>query len=213
MHQILPLSVGILLSIAISIYITGAFHENGFADTCDGFGGGWTKEQILTIMKDSRIGTYGTVGILLILSIKFSILYEIGTFSLPLLFASYINGHITSRFVASTLIQTHEYVQDIDKSKSRPITSTRLSPGEMIFGFLFVGIGWLLFAPNFILSTAFISAHLSKIYLGHYFKKHIGGYTGDCLGATQQIGEVIFLMTVLTLCKFIEPDIQHFIPG
>jgi len=60
---ILPTSVALLISMAATIYATGAFHEDGFADVCDAFGGGWDREQVLSIMKDSRIGTYGTVGI------------------------------------------------------------------------------------------------------------------------------------------------------
>ena len=55
--------VGLLLSIIASVLLTGAFHEDGFADMCDGFGGGWTREKILLIMKDSRLGTYGAVGL------------------------------------------------------------------------------------------------------------------------------------------------------
>src|SRR3989442_594713 len=53
-----PWPVSILLSLITGIWITGAFHEDGFADMCDGFGGGWTKEKILLIMKDSRIGAF-----------------------------------------------------------------------------------------------------------------------------------------------------------
>ena len=62
--------VAIILSLIISVLITGAFHEDGFADTCDAFGGGWTKKKILEIMKDSRLGTYGVIGLLLLISLK-----------------------------------------------------------------------------------------------------------------------------------------------
>ena len=59
---ILPISVCVILALAVSVLMTGAFHEDGFGDVCDGFGGGWTKSQILEIMKDSRVGTYSVVG-------------------------------------------------------------------------------------------------------------------------------------------------------
>ena len=72
-------TISILLSMSGTIWITGAFHEDGFADVCDGFGGGWTKEKILTIMKDSRVGTYGIVGLGLLLAIKFNALSEFNT--------------------------------------------------------------------------------------------------------------------------------------
>ena len=68
---IFPVSISVLLSMAAGILLTGAFHEDGFADTCDGFGGGWTKAEVLEIMKDSRIGSYGTIGLVLILLSKF----------------------------------------------------------------------------------------------------------------------------------------------
>src|SRR3954447_16259114 len=63
--------VSVLLGMIVGILVTGAFHEDGFADTCDAFGGGWTKEKILAIMKDSRLGTFGVIGLIAILSIKF----------------------------------------------------------------------------------------------------------------------------------------------
>ena len=109
--------IAILLSMVASIYITGAFHEDGFADVCDGLGGGWTKEHILTIMKDSRIGTYGSVGLIGILALKFAALQAIPTVLIPIVI---ISGHSFSRFIATTLIYTHPYVRDIDSSKVKP---------------------------------------------------------------------------------------------
>jgi adenosylcobinamide-GDP ribazoletransferase len=67
---VLPAPVAVLLSTAAGIYATGAFHEDGFADMCDGFGGGQTRERVLEIMKDSRIGAYGAIGIILLLAVK-----------------------------------------------------------------------------------------------------------------------------------------------
>ena len=81
---ILPPSIAVLLSMVSSIIFTGAFHEDGFADVCDGFGGGWSKEQILTIMKDSRIGAYGSIGILFLLGIKFFALFHLSPSNLIL---------------------------------------------------------------------------------------------------------------------------------
>ena len=202
-HHILPLSVTILLSMIVTIYATGAFHEDGFTDTCDAFGGGWTKEQILTIMKDSRIGAYGTVGIIVLLGLKWLTLYEIGLYSLHILWITYLNAHITSRFMASWLIQSHEYVQDLDKSKSKPITTHHLSFWEMGYSSLFVLLASLLFYPHYLLLLAFPITYVTKLYLGHYFQKRIGGYTGDCLGATQQVSDVMFYLGILSLWKFI----------
>ncbi len=70
-NVIFPHSVAILLSMLATVWLTGAFHEDGLADMFDGFGGGWTREQVLEIMKDSRIGTFGVVGLTGILTLKF----------------------------------------------------------------------------------------------------------------------------------------------
>ena len=68
--------IGILASMIATLLVTGAFHEDGFADVCDGFGGGWTKEKILLIMKDSRIGAFGAIGLIAVLSSKYLLLKE-----------------------------------------------------------------------------------------------------------------------------------------
>ena len=187
----------------LTVYITGAFHEDGFTDSCDGFGGGWTKEQVLTIMKDSRIGAYGTVGIILLLGLKLLTLYEIGLISVPILIISYFNAHIASRFMAVLVIQNHDYVQDIDKSKSKPIAAKKLGVGEMVYSGSFMLLASLLFYPHYVLLFAFPILYLTQLYLGWFFKRRIGGYTGDALGATQQITEVMFYLSILALCKWI----------
>ena len=105
--QIFPSSVSILLSMASTIYLTGALHEDGFADVCDGFGGGWTKEHILSIMKDSQIGAFGAIGMFLLLAIKFFSLYKSpGEYVILLM----VSGHSISRLMASILVYALPYV-------------------------------------------------------------------------------------------------------
>ncbi len=193
----LPVGVAILLSMISTILATGAFHEDGFADVCDSFGGGWSKAQILTIMKDSRVGAYGTIGMILILGLKFCCLFYLSE-SLSVFLPALVCAHVSSRFIASTFIETHEYVQDLDKSKSKPITSSRLSKAEISYSFIFVLLAILVENHLTIaFAVAFVIAYLSKIYLAFYFQKHIGGYTGDCLGTTQQVSEVVFYLSIL----------------
>lgn len=199
-------SLGILFSMAASILTTGAFHEDGFADTCDGFGGGWTKEKILEIMKDSRIGTYGVVGLILILGIKFFSLQQLvyDYLSHPfILILFFVTTHSLSRFVASVFIFTHPYVR-LSESKVKPVAQ---AVGMYT---LFVGAA-LALAPllALILVTGKLSlliilfpVYLLKLYLGRYFTKWIGGYTGDCLGATQQVSEVVIYLISILLWKF-----------
>jgi len=193
---VLPPLIAVLASLAATVYATGAFHEDGFADMCDGFGGGWTKEQILTIMKDSRLGTYGSIGLMLLLSMKVAALYQLAVTSEGLLFFALLNGHTSSRFIASTFIQTHEYVQDPDQSKAKPITSQKLGRKEMGPSGLFTLLPLIAWGTLWGM-VPFITGYLSKMVMGRLFVKKLGGYTGDCLGASQQVAEVVFYLTVL----------------
>ncbi|WP_027393822.1 adenosylcobinamide-GDP ribazoletransferase [Aquimarina latercula] len=192
------LEISLLLSMFSTIYATGAFHEDGFADVCDGFGGGWTKEKILLIMKDSRLGTYGTIGILLLLAIKFSALREIAPVYIPLII---ISGHSLSRFIATTLIFTHPYVRDTDDSKAKPAAKSMSISMLMISAFF--GIVPLVFFLNPLVFLTLIPMYLSKMFLAAKFKKWIGGQTGDCAGAVQQLSEVVFYLSILALWKYI----------
>ena len=192
---VLPLSLSLMLGLAASVLLTGAFHEDGFADVCDGFGGGWTKEQILRIMKDSRLGTYGTVGMLLLFGSKFWALYELGQRNLPLLFVTIIASHAASRGLAATFIRTHHYVREDADSKSKPVAQ-RLSSADLLIAGGFALLPMALF-PHGWLVLSIIPAVLVRWYLGGYFTRWIGGYTGDCLGATQQLSELAMMLGVL----------------
>ena len=118
LQLIIPIPVAIILSMVTSIFITGAFHEDAFADFCDGFGRGYTPDKILEIMKDSRIGTYGAVGIVLMLFTKFIYLSNMLPSDIPLVL---IGAHAFSRLVSVCLIHTSEYVRQDALSKSKPI--------------------------------------------------------------------------------------------
>lgn len=201
-NKIFSPSLSIAFSMLATILITGAFHEDGFADCCDAFGGGWTKEKILLIMKDSRLGTYGVVGLIGILGFKFLLLQELfNHISLIQLSAILLTGHSTSRFMALTIMQQYPYVQDIDTSKSKSMANRKLNRVELAIALT----GALL--PLVILPVIYVGALLTVIFtrwcVGRYFYKWIGGYTGDCLGATQQLCELIFYTSCLLLWKYI----------
>ncbi len=197
---ILPLEVSLIVSFIVSVLLTGAFHEDGFADVCDSFGGGYGKEKILTIMKDSRIGAYGMIGMLLLIMLKFYTLKGIGLIDLPLIVFAIITGHTVSRFFSGLMIYSHAYVSDIDASKSKPMANKALPIKNSVWGILFCLLPFLLF-QQWIYALVLPFAYLGKVYLGWYFKKHIGGYTGDCLGTVQQVTEVLFYIGILVLWK------------
>jgi adenosylcobinamide-GDP ribazoletransferase len=195
---IFPHPLALLLSMIATIVATGAFHEDGLADMCDGFGGGWTKESILRIMKDSRVGTFGVVGLCSVLSIKFTCLYCIDSKLIPLVL---ISGHAVSRFVASTLLYTLYHVRDEADSKAKPAAG-RMSTLSLSVGAVF-GIAPLALFLNYYVFALLVPVFVTRWYLGHYFKKWIGGQTGDCGGATQQICEAVFYLSLIVLWKYI----------
>src|SRR6186713_2527843 len=99
---VFSVEIALILSIIAGILTTGAFHEDGFADVCDAFGGGWTKEKILLIMKDSRLGSYGVIGMMAILFCKFLLLKELPKFT-PDLISPSINIFYNYRYFLLTL--------------------------------------------------------------------------------------------------------------
>lgn len=194
-------SVAIVLSMAVGVVLTGAFHEDGFADCCDGFGGGYTKERVLTIMKDSRVGAFGAIGMTIMLLLKFASLQAIATHGgLRWMMPAMIFAHAASRFGAFCLMGYLDYVQDIDASKVKPIATKKPNAHETVFALIAAGIPLLLF-PAFRIVLILPVIALTTWLAGLYFQKRIGGYTGDCLGATQQVTEIAIYLSVIALCN------------
>ena len=208
-YKIFSLELAILFSLLANILTTGAFHEDGFADVCDGFGGGWTKEKILKIMKDSAIGAYGAIGLVLLFAIKFYAIKKVIDIDCndTLIFLgclmTFITVHALSRLTAISIIFTTEYVREDELSKSKPIAKQNTWK-EIVGAFIF-GLAPLVFLAfsNWKYLLILIPLIILRFFLIRYFKKWIGGYTGDCLGATQQLAEVIIYLSILALWKFI----------
>lgn len=207
--------IGILLSMTGTVLLTGAFHEDGFADACDGFGGGWTKEKILVIMKDSRLGTFGVMGLALVLALKFAALQQttaLGSVlpagqrtlaSVWLITGQFIAAHTLSRFASLILVYRLEYVSGLE-SKVAPAVK-RVGTAALfcaIFLTFLPVVCWILYTDRtrdfLIVLPVFLVSFLS----GNYFRKWIGGYTGDCLGAVQQLTEVLIYLSMILIWKF-----------
>lgn len=201
LHFVFPASVCVVVALAAGVLLTGAFHEDGFADVCDGFGGGCTSSRILEIMKDSRVGAYGVIGVILLFALK--IFASIALMELDLWFCikSIVLAHVLSRFIPVTIMYTHEYAREDASSKVKPIVK-KLSGKDFIIGAIWL-IPVFLWFNSWLMLLVFIPAYLTKLYLASYFKKWIGGYTGDCLGATQQIIYVITILFALGIWKYI----------
>jgi len=185
----LSMPISIALSMVATILATGAFHEDGFADSCDGLGGGWKSDQVLHIMKDSRVGTYAVVGLLSLLGIKFLALLELASASITVLVFCYITAHAFSRLCSSFVIDTYEYVQDHGSSQDKHAT--------LIIGAMPILIlAFVAFVPTVI--AILVSTIVASIF-ANYSERRIGGYTGDILGAIQQLSEVSFYLAFLAV--------------
>jgi adenosylcobinamide-GDP ribazoletransferase len=192
----LPAPVAVVISTAVGIYATGAFHEDGFADMCDGFGGGMTPERVLEIMKDSRIGAYGAIGTICMLGLKLATLSM-----LPPLAAigALLVAHPLSRLMATLLIWRLDYARA--EGKAKPLAQKMRGTEFLIAAItaivpalVVIELRWL---PPAVLVSGVIVAAIATWWLARKCVRRIGGYTGDCLGAVQQVTEIMFYLCAL----------------
>jgi adenosylcobinamide-GDP ribazoletransferase len=221
-----PPSVAVVLSMAFTVWLTGGFHEDGWADTCDGLGGSVSRERALTIMKDSRLGSYGALGLIGILGLKSSVLMALAT---PLhteltsaetsqirqvLLAWTMLGmvwcHAASRLVPVLLTRWLPYAGDLDHAKAKPLAlqvDRRTALGAVLCTALVAAVLWLCLwqagwpTPTLeeALGRASAAMFLGGLFCARWFKQRLGGYTGDTLGASQQLTEVLGLLAWLTV--------------
>ena len=191
-----PAPVAVLLSTAAGIYLTGAFHEDGFADMCDGFGGGMTRERVMEIMKDSRIGTYGAVGVGLLLALKCTLLSMMQPAAA---IAALLLAHPLSRLAASSLIWKLDYARDEGKAKpmAQEMSSAEFAIGAACAAIPALYLGVLGYLSWTTIAVCVLGAAAAALWLGAKFVRRIGGYTGDCLGAVQQVSEVVIYLCLL----------------
>ncbi len=190
--KILPGTVSVLLAMIATILLTGAFHEDAISDFCDGFGGGYSREQILNIMKDSRIGTYGAIGLVMVLLSRFVLLSNIDSVDL---FIAMLAGNALSRLTAVGLIFSSNYVGAAENSKSKPV-GERHNALTFLLALAF-GLLPLFFIPLKALLITVPALLLTLVFFRSYILKILGGYTGDVLGALQQISELVFYLCFL----------------
>jgi adenosylcobinamide-GDP ribazoletransferase len=206
-----PPVIAVGLMLGASLLVTGAFHEDGFADTCDGFGGGTTPEEMLAIMKDSRIGAYGAIGIVMLLGLKWATLVTIPAPSFALLIVA---SHVMSRWCSIGLTWRLKYVRSDGEGKSGLLAGS-LSGFDWLFSGMLGAVALLPVAlTNDLvpysttircLAGATLASLITAGTAAAYFKKRVGGYTGDCLGAVQQISELSFLLAAIALLMPMRP--------
>lgn len=200
-----PTSIAVIASLIVGVLITGAFHEDGFGDMFDGFGGGWTKLRILEIMKDSRLGTYGMTALIFLFLVKITALMALANYfegDWWRLFIIFITYHALARTVGISLSFFLPYSREDATSKSKPVAKSYT--WKEVFGALFFGLLPFGFLLSYSLQYWIILPVLAVLlwYARYYFDKWIDGFTGDCLGAVEQFAEIFILLTILALCNF-----------
>ncbi|MEL6584243.1 MAG: adenosylcobinamide-GDP ribazoletransferase [Pseudomonadota bacterium] len=186
----LPPSVAAVCAITVGILATGALHEDGLADCADGFGGGQTKERVLEIMKDSRIGAFGAVAIVLALLARFAGLSGLEGTNLVATLA--VVGAISRTAMA--------LVMRLPNARGSGLSA---SVGQTEATGLWLAVGVTLILGLLLLSSAVFAAILGAIFVATPLvviaSKRIGGQTGDVLGGVQVLAEIGAILGVLAL--------------
>jgi adenosylcobinamide-GDP ribazoletransferase len=197
-----PPPVAAALSVVATVWLTGAFHEDGLADTCDGLGGAVSRERALEIMKDSRIGSYGAVGLVLALVLKVAVLAGLaaqasGT-GTALAIGALVWGHAASRAAPVALVWWLPYAGDAAHAKAKPLamqTDGRSVAAAMAW-LLLLAAGLMTWSPAVVwpLAAALLAGGVATALCARWLRRRLGGFTGDTLGFTQQIVELASLL-------------------
>jgi adenosylcobinamide-GDP ribazoletransferase len=188
--RVFPAGVAVLLAMAATLVLTGAFHEDGLADCTDAFGGGYAREDVLRIMHDSRIGAFGAIALVIALALKWQTLSALPNADVAWLM---IAAHAASRTVAISYLVTLDYVRA--EGKAKPVAQ-RMSLSSFLIASIF-GLPWLVWLDWKLACVTFIVLAALRFLIGRYFVRRIGGYTGDCLGFAQQVFEIAIYLTAL----------------
>lgn len=186
--------VAAVLAVGLGLLVTGAFHEDGLADTADGLGGGQTAGRRLEIMKDSRIGTYGVCALVVALGLKIAALatlpVEIGALAL-------LAAHGVGRAAAVVAMRVTPYAPSGEAGKWKP-TPMGVRTSEVIVA-LIIAIWPLLLLPAPAAGLGVAFGAVAALILARMAVRLIGGHTGDVLGAIEQVFEVGFLLGLAAL--------------
>ncbi|QFZ85936.1 adenosylcobinamide-GDP ribazoletransferase [Variovorax paradoxus] len=187
-----------VLSTVATVMLTGAFHEDGLADVADGLGGSASRERALEIMKDSRIGAFGAVALVLALGLKFGLLAALAARGLDVVAVSIVGAHVLSRLAPLFLIRWLPYVGDSSGSKAKPLADA-ISGGALLVAVLWAVpvVALLLCAHDAVhVGAALVALALAAGWMARLFVRRLQGFTGDGLGATQQVCELAIYLAL-----------------
>ena len=207
--------VAAALGTAWSVWLTGAFHEDGLADVADGLGGSYDRERALIIMKDSRVGAFGAIAVVLALLSKVALLAMLGAVGSVWMCLALMAAHVVSRTWPLFVIRWLPHVGDDAGSKSKPLAD------QISLSSLFLAVAWCVGALALsvwvaasvlsgsgvhslslaqvlavlkVLACGGLASALAFVYVLRLFARRLQGFTGDCLGTTQQMCEIAFYL-------------------
>lgn len=191
-----PLVAAVLCSV-VTVLVTGAFHEDGLADVADGLGGASTRERALEIMKDSRIGAFGAIAVVLALGLKFALLAALAGQGAFVACAALLAAHVLSRLAPLAVMRASPYVGG-EGGKSKPMADA--VSGTAVF----VAVLWALPAAALLVVAggvvngvaALAATALVALFMVRLLRRRLGGFTGDGLGATQQLSELAIYLAL-----------------
>ncbi|USD39386.1 adenosylcobinamide-GDP ribazoletransferase [Ferrimonas sp. SCSIO 43195] len=187
-----PLAV--VLTLVLVLRLTGAFHEDGLADWCDGFGGHWLRQRKLEIMKDSQIGTYGVLALVAAFAIK---AVALSMLPLGLAMLALVICHAGGRAVAGLVPVLLPYARDEGNSKT---PQRDRAPGYLAQLTLMICAAVPLLALPYEAAAVLVLAWSAAFaFMVWNMNRHIQGYTGDTLGATEQVVELMTLLVLVAM--------------
>jgi adenosylcobinamide-GDP ribazoletransferase len=194
LQKMLPAPAAASLLLTLTVWVTGGLHLDGLADTADGLGGGRTREEALTIMKDSRVGAFGVISLILGLVLKFSLFLSLATQTRGA--GALLLFPIISRWSMVLLAYLSPYARaegGLGKAMTLGVSPRVLMGASLSAG----GLALLILgAPGLVL----LIAAATLVWLGSlYFHHRLGGITGDILGATNEVVEIMVLAGALML--------------
>lgn len=195
--------VAAVLSTATTVWMTGGFHEDGLADLTDGLGGSADRERALDIMKDSRIGSFGALSLILALLAKTGLLALLGDVDPDLAPAVLVFGHVASRWMPLWIIRLLPHVGDTARSKSKPLADQITNAGLAIATLWLAIAGALVFwwwTDARMWGAGLLMAAIACWRMAARLQRRLQGYTGDGLGATQQLSEIGVYLGVALAC-------------
>jgi adenosylcobinamide-GDP ribazoletransferase len=181
-----------ILTVAVTVAVTGALHEDGLADTADGFGGGATREDKLAIMRDSRIGSFGVLALILAIAARVASLAALGTPAAA--FAALVAVHAASRAFVVAVMER----EPLARSDGMAASAGRPSRACLLWALGLAALITIVVQGLAGIVALAVGAAVAWA-LARLARRQIGGYTGDVLGAVQQASEIAMLLAIVAL--------------